>query len=132
MWFLVDQMSSLGYTYVFGTALISVIGFANLVGRLLGSIVKFKTKSFPAVYNMLYTCPILAVGHSLFILLKTLDKWMYVACAVHGFAFGLMNVFLPVTMYEFVDNENFQQAVSFLNMAYGVGNLLSNYVGGSI
>jgi hypothetical protein len=125
-------MTSRGYTKNFATALLSVLGFANLVGRILGIMVKMRKHSFPAVYYMFYVCPILAVGHALFILLQTLHNWMYAACTVYGVAFGLINVFLPVIMYDLVDNDMFQQAVSQLNLALGTGTLLSNFVGGNI
>ncbi|XP_060598094.1 uncharacterized protein LOC132751898 [Ruditapes philippinarum] len=132
MWFLVDQMTSRGYTQHFATSLLSVLGFANLVGRILGIMVKLRKHSCLAVYNMFYVCPILAVAHVLVILLQRLGRWMYAACTVHGVAFGLLNVFAPVIIYDLSDKDKFQQAVSQLNLTFGVANLLSNFIGGII
>ena len=131
-WFLVDQMVSLGHTTHFGTTLLSVMGISNMFGRILCSVLKMRKKSFPTVYNMFYVCPMLVLGHTLMILLQTLDKWIFAASLVHGFAYGLLIAFTPVILYDLVGGDMFPQAVSLLNLAFGIGNMMGNFLGGNI
>ena len=125
-------MVSLGHTTHFGTTLLSVMGISNLFGKILCSFLKIRKNSFPTVYNMFYVGPILALGHTLIILLQTLDKWIFAAILVHGFASGLLNAFTPVIVYDLVGGDTFPQGVSLLNLAFGIGSMMSNFLGGNI
>ncbi|XP_053381741.1 uncharacterized protein LOC128549245 [Mercenaria mercenaria] len=125
-------MISLGYTQKLGTVLLSVLGLANLVGRIVGSVLKLRCRAFPAVYNMFYVCPLIALGHTLIITLQTQDHLMIAACIVHGLGFGILNAMAPVMMYDLVEGDKFMHAVGLLNFSFGIGNLLSNFIGGRI
>ena len=41
-WFIVDIMTSHGYSRESGSILVSVLGFANFIGRVSGSTLRFK------------------------------------------------------------------------------------------
>lgn len=43
-WFIVDIMTSRGYTREEGSILVTVLGFANFLGRVSGSTLRFKCK----------------------------------------------------------------------------------------
>ena len=127
-----DQVTSLGHSQRFGTMLLSVLGFSNMAGRLVGSIIKLNMNTVPAVYNMFYICPLLALGHALMILLQTLNNWLAVGCIVHGFADGLLITFIVIFAHDLIETEQFPQAISQLSLQCAIGNLLINFVGGNI
>jgi len=43
-WFMVDLMLSKGFTRETGSSVVALIGFANLAGRVIGSLLRFKFK----------------------------------------------------------------------------------------
>ncbi|XP_045181316.2 monocarboxylate transporter 3-like [Mercenaria mercenaria] len=130
-WFIVDIMTSRGYSRESGSILVSALGFANFIGRVSGSTLRFKCTNIPTVYHWLWICPVIALGHTLVINLR--GYWaIFAAIILQGAAFGMNNSQTPAIMFEASGLSKYPQAMSLVNLVYGIGNLFSNVIGGFI
>lgn len=123
-------MISLGFSHQSATALLSIVGIANLFARVISSIVKLKVRLSTNLYHYMYACPMLALGQALLLVMQTSYSWMILACIVHGLGYGFINGYLALIAHELVGHDKYPQAISQINLTIGTSNLLSNIIGG--
>ncbi|XP_045182466.2 monocarboxylate transporter 6-like [Mercenaria mercenaria] len=130
-WFIVDLSISRGFSREAGSVLVSALGFANIIGRMLGGIIRFNCKSIPTVYHWVYLCLILAVGHVLIV--NIFDYWgLFTICVLYGIPFGVLSSQIAAIMFETTSLDKYPQAMAISNMALGLANIYSGQIGGSI
>lgn len=123
-------MISLGFSHQSATALLSIVGFANLSARVISCIVKLKVKLSTNLYHYMYACPLLALAQALLLVMQRNYTWMIFACVVQGLGYGFINGYLVVITHEVAGHDKYPQAIAQINLTLGISNLLCNIVGG--
>ncbi|XP_052765187.1 monocarboxylate transporter 13-like [Mya arenaria] len=130
-WFIVDMLVSRGMTRQAGSVAASAIGLANVVGRLVATITRYKLPNIPTVYHWIYLCPLTAVTHFLIIILPQYST-ILALCVLYGIVFGITVAQAPAIMFEATGLSRYPQGMALMNVVYGVGDAISAVVGGYI
>ncbi|XP_053400074.1 monocarboxylate transporter 6-like isoform X2 [Mercenaria mercenaria] len=130
-WFIVDLMVSRGFSRQSGSVLVSAIGIASLIGRLMGGVLRLKCTKWPTLWHWLYLCPITAATHVLVV--NFFNIWSIMgACIAYGISFGAIAAQAPAVMFEASGLDRYPQGMAMVNLMYGFGNVFSGLLGGYI
>ena len=117
-----------GYTELLVAALMSVLGFVLLVGKILCG--QIYDRAGGRLGN-LYTFAVLLAGHGLFLLAPAGLGWLaFVSIAVYGLGMPISSVSTTRWAADLNSEENYPAAVRAINLAYSFGTLLFGPVPG--
>lgn len=119
-----------GYHEMLVAALISVLGFVLLVGKILCGQIYDRVGGR---LGNLYTFGILLTGHALFLLAPAGLGWLaFVSVAIYGMGIPISSVSTTRWASDLNSEENYPAAVRAINLAYSFGALLFGPVPGML
>ena len=128
--FYVDLLVLKGYTRETGALFASLIGIANLVGRVLGVATKLND-TFNSVEHAVYSCVINSGSHLMVIYLNS--YWgLFFAAILNGLSLGLLVAHLPVLVLDIFGKDKYASAFAILSFISGIGFFVGGYSGGLI
>ncbi|XP_052812276.1 monocarboxylate transporter 3-like [Mya arenaria] len=130
-WFIVDMVVTRGFTRQSGSVIASAIGMANFIGRMLGTLLRYKMPNTPTLYHWIYLCPLTAVTHALVVIFHDYTG-IFCSCVAYGVIYGISVAQAPAIMFETAGLDRYPQGMALVNTMYGIGNILSGLLGGFI
>ena len=128
--FYVDLLVLKGYTLQTGAFLASLIGIANLIGRLLAVCTKC-CGVLSSLDHAVYSSVINGISHLMVVYLQS--YWgLFSAAIVNGLSVGLLVAHLPVVVLDIFGKEKYAAAFVAFNLLGGVGFFVGGVSGGVI